>query len=108
MNVNKRLNVNYRAGYRLNILEVLQELEDKYRTCLKQTIESFDSKEEVSNETYNDACIFKAELGLLLVTGYINEDELDAMIPIVDKIRLDILENLEKEGEKDGSEKENI
>lgn len=91
MNVNKRLNVNYRAGYRLNILDVLQELEDKYRTCLSTTLDSFESHEEVSNETYNDACIFKAELGLLLVTGYINEDELDAMIPIVDEIRLDIL-----------------
>lgn len=107
MNVNKRLNVNYRAGYRLNILDVLQELEDKYRTCLSTTLDSFESYEEVSNETYNDACIFKAELGLLLVTGYINEDELDAMIPIVDEIRLDILKNLEKEGANNGSEKEN-
>jgi hypothetical protein len=108
MNVNKRLNVNFRAGYRLNVIEVLQEMEDKYRTMLNMTVENFDSYDEISSETYNDAIVFKAELGVLLITGYLNEDEVEAMNPIVDQIRMEILSKLEKEGEKDGSEKENI
>ena len=108
MNVNKRLNVNFRAGYRLNVIEVLQEMEDKYRTMLNMTVENFEFYDDISNETYNDAIVFKAELGVLLITGYLNEDEVEAMNPIVDQIRMEILSKLEKEGEKDGSEKENI
>ena len=107
MNVNKRLNVNYRAGFRLNILDVLQDLEDKYRSNLNATVECFQTYEEVSNETLNDLQIFNAELHVLLTTGYINEDEFEAMVPIADDIRKNILENLEKEGATDGSEKEN-
>ena len=108
MNVNKRLNVNFRAGYRLNVIEVLQEMEDKYRTMLNMTVDNFEFYDDVANETYNDAIVFKAELGVLLITGYLNEDEVEAMNPIVDQIRMEILSKLEKEGEKDGSEKENI
>ena len=108
MNVNKRLNVNFRAGYRLNVIEVLQEMEDKYRTMLNMTVDNFEFYDDISNETYNDAIVFKAELGVLLITGYLNEDEVEAMNPIVDQIRMEILSKLEKEGEKDGSEKENI
>lgn len=106
MNVNKRLNVNFRTGYRLNILDILQDLEDKYRSNLKATVDCFEGYEEISNETINDNQIFIAELHVLLTCGYINEDEFEVMVPIADKIRMNILENLEKEGATDGSEKE--
>ena len=43
---------------------------------------------------------------MLLTCGYINEDEFEAMVPIADEIRMNILKNLEKEGATDGSEKE--
>ena len=103
MNVNKRLNVNYRAGYRLNILDVLQNLEDKYRSSLEVTCDVYKTYDEVSNETLNDKLIFIAELHVLLTCGYINEDEFDAMVPIADEIRVNILEKLEKEGVENGS-----
>lgn len=106
MNVNKRLNVNYRAGFRVNVLDVLQDLENKYRTNLNTTVEVFNTYDEVSNETINDNQIFIAELDLMRKLGYINEDEFEAMVPIAADIRMNILENLEKEGAKDGSEKE--
>ena len=41
MNVNKRLNVNFRTGYRLNILDILQNLEDKYRSSLEVTCDVY-------------------------------------------------------------------
>ena len=106
MNVNKRLNMNFRTGYRLNILDILQDLEDKYRSNLKATVDCFEGYEEISNETINDNQIFIAELHVLLTCGYINEDEFEAMVPIADEIRMNILKNLEKEGATDGSEKE--
>ena len=108
MNINKRLNYNFRAGYRLNMSDVLQDLEDKYRTSLKATVDSFESYDELSNETFNDAAIMKGQIGLLVITGYIDEEEANAMIQVVDEIRLNILNNLEKEGANNGSEKENI
>lgn len=104
MNVNKRLNVNFRAGYRLNILDVLQDLEDKYRSNLKATIDWYDNYDEISNETFNDNQIFIAELHVLYTCGYINEDEFESMVPIADDIRMNILKNLEKEGATNGSE----
>lgn len=103
MNVNKRLNVNFRAGYRLNILDILQDLEDKYRSNLKATIDCYDNYDEISNETLNDNQIFIAELHVLYTCGYINEDEFESMVPIADDIRMNILKNLEKEGAEDGS-----
>ena len=103
MNVNKRLNVNFRTGYRLNILDILQDLEDKYRSNLKATVDCFDGYDEVSNETLNDNQIFIAELHVLLTCGYINEDEFESMVPIADDIRMNILKNLEKEGVENGS-----
>lgn len=106
MNVNKRLNVNFRTGYRLNILDILQNLEDKYRSSLEVTCDVYKTYDEVSNETLNDKLIFVAELHVLLTCGYINEDEFEAMVPIADEIRMNILKNLEKEGATDGSEKE--
>ena len=106
MNVNKRLNVNYRAGFRVNILDLLQELENKYRTNLSATVSAFETYDEISAETDNDKIVFIAELGVLHATGYINEDEYNEMIPIAAKIRMDILENLEKEGAENGN-KEN-
>lgn len=106
MNVNKRLNVNYRAGFRVNVLDVLQDLENKYRTNLNTTVEVFTTYDEVSNETINDNQIFIAELDLMRKLGYINEDEFEAMVPIADEIRMNILEKLEKEGANNGSEKE--
>lgn len=106
MNVNKRLNVNYRAGFRVNVLDVLQDLENKYRTNLNTTVEVFTTYDEVSNETINDSQIFIAELDLMRKLGYINEDEFEAMVPIAGDIRMNILEKLEKEGVENGSEKE--
>ena len=103
MNVNKRLNVNYRAGGRVNIIDLLQELEDKYRANLSATVEAYDTYDDISEETDNDKNIFIAELGVLHATGYINEDEFEAMVQIVGDIRLNILENLEKEGVENGS-----
>lgn len=103
MNVNKRLNVNFRTGYRLNILDVLQNLEDKYRSSLEVTCDAYETYDEVSNETFNDKLIFIAELHVLLTCGYINEDEFTSMVPIADDIRLNILEKLEKEGVENGS-----
>lgn len=108
MNINKRLNYNFRAGYRLNMSDILQDLEDKYRSSLKATVDSFEFYDDVSNETFNDAAIMKGQIGLLVTTGYIDEEEAKAMIQVVDEIRMNILKELKKEGETDGSEKENI
>lgn len=108
MNINKRLNYNFRAGYRLNMNDVLQDLEDKYRSSLKATVDSFEFYDDVSNETFNDAAIMKGQIGLLVTTGYLDEEEAKAMIQVVDDIRMNILKELKKEGETDGSEKENI
>lgn len=94
------LNVNFRTGYRLEMHTILDSLQTKYVAMLNATVDTYELYDEVSNETDNDLSIIKAELGVLMLTGYINEDELDAMVKRAEEIRLNILKNLE---EKDGT-----
>lgn len=107
MNISKRLDTNFRAGFRLNMPDLLQDLEDQYRASLKATVDNFDFYDEVSNETFNDASIMKAQLALLVKTGYLDQAECEAMIQVVDMIRMNILKDMKGE-EKDGSKENNI
>ena len=99
----EQTNINWRAGYRMDINEILEDIETEYKINLKSSVDSFNTYWEVSDETMTDLRVVKARLQTLLETGYINEDEFDAMTEMADEMRFAELEKLEKEGEKDGS-----
>ena len=105
-NFNDKLNINWRAGYRVDIVTILDDMEDKYSQFLKNTVECFDDYDSISNETFSDFSSLASQFELMKKLGYLDEDECDELINCAEEMRFDILENLEKEGEKDGSKEE--
>ena len=106
MKFNDKLNINWRAGYRVDIVTILDDMEDKYSQFLKNTVEYFDDYDSISNETFADFRSLASQFELMKKLGYLDEDECDKLINCAEQMRFDILENLEKEGEKDGSKEE--
>ena len=91
---------NFRNGRTLDIDDLLDTLEGKYKGALDATISSFDEYEDVSGETFNDELVIKAEINLLEKLGYIDAEESNNMVKLASDIRMQKLEELnKKEGE---------
>ncbi len=86
-----------RKGYKVNMEELLGSLDDMFLADLDASISSYDTKDEVSSETYNDYKLTCARLELLNQLGYLKDDELDAMRQTAAEMRLKKLEGLEHE-----------
>lgn len=86
-----------RKGYKVNMEELLGSLEDMFLADLDASISSYDTKDEVSSETYNDYKLTCARLELLNQLGYLEDEELDAMRQTAAEMRLKKLEELEHE-----------
>ena len=99
----EQTNINWRAGFRMDINGILNDLEAEYKADLKSSIDNFNTYWEVSDETMTDLRVVKGKLQMLLQVGYINEDEFNGMSEMAEEMRFAELERLEKEGEKDGS-----
>ena len=86
-----------RKGDKVNMEELLGELDTLYLADMDASITSYDTKEEVSTETYNDYKLTCARLELLNQLGYLDEEETDAMRQTAAEMRLKKLEALEHE-----------
>lgn len=104
MKMKNKLDYNIRQGRAFNFTEVLDSLELTYRANLKADIDSFDAWEDVQAETYNDEIVTRNILETYAKCGYLEDEELSSMIEYAKNIRLEMLEILEKEGEKNGKE----
>lgn len=96
-NLKKALDFNIRTGRAVNIIDVVDEIEDKLRCNIKSDIESFTTLEEVQAETYNDEVDARVQIALLEKLGYIDEEECNAMKQKAAEIRIAALTELEKE-----------
>ena len=96
-NLKKALGFNIRTGRAVNIVDLLDEIEDKLRCNIKGDIEAFTTLDEVSAETYNDEVDARVAIGMLEKLGYIDEEESQAMMKKAAEIRIAALEELEKE-----------
>ena len=86
-----------RKGNKVNMEELLGSLDAMFLADLDASISSYDTKDEVSSETYNDYKLTCARLELLNQLGYLEDDELDAMRQTAAEMRLKKLEELEHE-----------
>lgn len=86
-----------RKGDKVNMEELLGSLDAMFLADLDASITSYDTKDEVSSETYNDYKLTCARLELLNQLGYLEDDELDAMRQTAAEMRLKKLEVLEHE-----------
>lgn len=86
-----------RKGDKVNMEELLGSLDDIFLADMDGTISSYDTYEEISNETYNDYKLTCARLDILHQLGYLDEEETDAMRQTAAEMRLKKLEELEHE-----------
>ncbi|MBO7132413.1 hypothetical protein J6V85_04150 [Candidatus Saccharibacteria bacterium] len=84
-----------RKGEKVNMEELLGELDSKYLAELDGTISSYDTYEEISTETYNDYKVICGALEMLTFLGYLDAEELIAMRQTAAEMRLKKLEDLE-------------
>ena len=85
----------YRKGKTVNMDKYLAEMDDMYMIELNATVKTFDTYDEVSNETYNDYKEVCAELKALFLLGYIDDFEYKALINTALDMRKKVLEELE-------------
>ena len=81
-----------RMGNPVNIAEQMDELERKYRADLIADIESFDTYDEISNETLSDLNAVKTCLKIFNTLGYIDNEELNSMSEYAETLRKTMLE----------------
>ena len=98
----KLSNAYLRIGRTIDMESFLGELDSLYLADLNGTIESYDTYEEVANETLNDLVVTSARLSLLHRLGYLDEEERREMEKTAQEMRLKKLEALE-----DGSKLQN-
>ena len=96
-NLKKALGFNIRTGRAVNIIDLLDDIEDKLRCNIKSDIETYTTLEEVQAETYNDEVDARVQIELLERLGYIDEEEMNAMKQKAAEIRIVALTELEKE-----------
>ena len=83
-----------RTGKPVNIAEQMDELEKRYRNDLISDIDSFDSIEEISAETYCDLNAVRQCLDIFNTLGYIDNEEMEAMKKYAESLRMKMLEAL--------------
>lgn len=86
-----------RKGDKVNMEELLGQLDALYLAEMDATISSYDTYEDVSSVTYNDYEVVSGKLELLNQLGYLDEEETDAMRRTAAEMRLKKLEGLEHE-----------
>ena len=86
-----------RKGDKVNMEELLGELDSLYLADMDATISSYGTYDEVSAETYNDYKVVCAKLEMLKKLRYLVEDETDEMMKTVAEMRLKKLEGLKYE-----------
>ena len=86
-----------RKGDKVNMEELLGELDSYYLEEMDGTISSYDTYEEIAAETYNDYLIVSGKLEILSFLGYLDDEELDAMRQTAAEMRWKKLEGLEHE-----------
>lgn len=86
-----------RAGGTVNMDDLLGQLDSLYLADMDATISSYRTYEEVSSETYNDYKNVCAKLEMIYYLGYLDADELDAIMKAAAEMRLKKLEALEHE-----------
>ena len=88
-----------RTGKAVDMDTFLRELDSEYLTQLDSTLSSYDSYDEISNETYNDYQYIGGKLHVLHELGYLNNTEYSEILKVAAEMRRKKLEELNKNDE---------
>jgi hypothetical protein len=85
----------YREGKKLEMYKLLDELEAQYTADLKSSVDTYNSYEEVSNETFNDLRALKMTLKIIQILGYLSPEEVEGMEEVAEEMRSQALAAME-------------
>ncbi len=86
----------YREGKKVEMYQIIEDLDMEYQNNLKASVCVGESYEEVSEETRNDLNIIKKALELLEKLDYITNEERNAMLYEAERMRIQVLDDLEE------------
>lgn len=95
--MDKKFETILRTGKTINMLAEIENLQEAYYKDLQASVDSFDTYEEVSEETRNDLTKVRAVLSTFELLGYIDNAECEAMFQAAAEQRSTILEGLSDE-----------
>lgn len=93
--MDKKFDVVLRTGKTIDMLAEIENLQEVFYHDMQASVSSFDTYEEVIEETRNDLLRVKTVLATFEMLGYIDNAECHAMLQAVNEQRKSVLEGLE-------------
>ena len=93
--MDKKFETVLRSGKTIDMLAEIENLQEAYYHDLQASVDSFDTYDEVSNETWHDLKKLQITLSTFELLGYIDKNEYEAMHEAACDQRKTILWSLE-------------
>lgn len=92
--MDKKFETILRTGKTVDMLSEIELLQENYYRDLQLSVDSFDTYDEVSEETRNDLTKVRTTLAAFELLGYISHEEFEAMNEAAYAQRITILKEL--------------
>lgn len=92
--MDKKFETILRTGKTIDMLSEIELLQEAYYQDLQISVDSFDTYDEISEETRNDLTKVRTTLAAFELLGYISHEEFEAMSEAASEQRLTILKEL--------------
>lgn len=93
--MDKKFDTLFRTGKSIDMMKEIEELQSKYSCDLQASVDTSDTYEQVSENTYSDLAAVICTLEVLCKLGYLFRDEANDMIEVAREQRKTVLEGLE-------------
>lgn len=100
LNMKNNLEYNFRRVEKVEMINLLDSIEDDYKTNMKASYDSFNTYDEVSNETFNDYRVAVAKIEILHEIGLITPEERQDLCEEANVMRLKFLNKYTNKEEK--------
>ena len=93
--MDKQFNTLFRTGKSIDMMKEIEELQSKYSCDLQASVDTSETYDQVSENTYSDLAAVICTLEVLCKLGYLFRDEANDMIEVAREQRKTVLEALE-------------
>ena len=93
--MDKQFNTLFRTGKSIDMMKEIEELQSKYSCDLQASVDTSETYDQMSENTYLDLAAVICMLEVLCKLGYLFRDEANDMIEVAREQRKTVLEGLE-------------
>ena len=97
--MDKKFDTLFRTGKSIDMMKEIEELQSKYSCDLQASVDTSDTYEQVSENTYSDLAAVICTLEVFCKLGYLFRDEANEMTQVAREQRKTVLEALEVKNE---------